>query len=128
MSETSQSTTTPANEKHIGSCHCGKVRYEVTGKFDSGITCNCSICSRTGAILTFVPVEQFKLVSGEDQLTDYQFNKMRLHHFFCKTCGVRSFASGNGPDGKEMRAINMRCLENFDFEAVPTKQYNGKAS
>lgn len=110
-----------------GGCHCGAVRYEVTMKLAGAITCNCSICSKTGTMLNFVPEEQFKLLSGEDSLTDYQFNRNIIHHLFCKRCGVRSFARGKGPDGKGTAAINVRCLDGVDLDAVPTKHFDGKS-
>ena len=79
-----------------GSCHCSKVRFEVemdlTGQF---VACNCSMCGRSGTILTFVPAERFKLISGEDALTDYQFNKKQIHHLFCSKCGIKPFARGS---------------------------------
>ena len=37
-----------------GSCHCGKVRYTVETDLARVIECNCSICRRTGTLLTFV--------------------------------------------------------------------------
>ena len=55
-------------QQHTGSCHCGTVRYEVTADVDKSISCNCSICRRTGMILTFVPASQFKLNSGGEGL------------------------------------------------------------
>ena len=60
------------------------------------LSCNCSICQKRGALLTFVPAAQFTLLSGEDDLTDYQFNKKIVHHLFCGHCGVGSFARGKG--------------------------------
>src|ERR1700754_526585 len=93
-------------KEYVGSCHCGNVRYTVSLDLSAPATaCNCSICGRTGTLLTFVPQGQFKLERGEESLTDYQFNKKVIHHLFCKTCRVRSFARGTGPDGKEMVAI-----------------------
>lgn len=109
-----------------GSCHCGKVRYTVNLDLSSEmISCNCSICGRTGTLLTFVPGSQFKLEQGEAALTDYQFNKMNIHHLFCSTCGVRSFARGKAPDGSEMAAINARCLEGVDVSQLKIKHYDG---
>ena len=114
---------------HTGGCHCGKVRYTVRLDLSApAITCNCSICSKTGTMLAFVTAEQFTLESGEDALTDYQFYRMKVHHLFCSTCGIRSFAHGVGPDGKEVRAINVRCLDDFELEKVPTKHVNGRAA
>jgi hypothetical protein len=110
-----------------GSCHCKKVRFRATPDLASVISCNCSICSQTGALLTFVPVEQFELLSGADELTDYTFNKHKIHHLFCKTCGIRSFARGTGPDGREMRAINVRSLEGVDLDALTVTKVDGRS-
>jgi len=59
---------------YTGGCHCGKVRYEVTMDLKAGMTCNCSHCIKKGFILNFVPENQFKLLSGKDNLTEYRFN------------------------------------------------------
>lgn len=114
-------------EKHVGSCHCGKVKFEVQGDFKNAINCNCSICHRKGSLLAFVPESQFNLISGADSLTDYQFGKKRIHHTFCSTCGVTSFATGAAPDGTKMKAVNVRCLENFDLKQLVIQDYDGKS-
>lgn len=112
--------------KYTGGCHCEKVRFEVEMDFKEVISCNCSICSKKGSLLAFAPDENFKLLSGEGNLTDYQFNKRVIHHYFCSTCGVSVFGKGTGPDGKVMRAINVRCLDNVDFEKLPVTKVDGK--
>jgi len=113
--------------KYTGGCHCGKVRFEVEMDLKEVASCNCSICSKKGSLLAFVPSESFKLLSGEGDLKDYQFNKRVIHHYFCSTCGVSSFSKGIGPDGKEMQAINVRCLDNVDFEKLPVTRFDGKS-
>ena len=111
---------------HQGGCHCGAVRYTV--KLDTtgeAIECNCSMCSRVGSLLMFTTPDNFALEKGEDDLTDYQFNKHVIHHLFCKTCGIKSFARGTGPRGP-MVAINVRCLDDVDVFTQPRKHHNGK--
>ncbi len=110
-----------------GSCHCGAVAYDVTFNLEALITCNCSICQKKGTILGFTPAANFKLLSGEDYLQDYQFGAKNIHHLFCKTCGVTSFAKGTMPDGTEIRAINIRCLENVDLENLKTSKVDGRS-
>jgi hypothetical protein len=111
-----------------GGCHCGAVRFHVDLDLDQpAITCNCSICSRSGTMLSFAPSSAFVLEQGESNLTDYQFNKKAIHHLFCKTCGIKAFGRGAGPDGKEMVAVNVRCLDNIDLEKVPTRRVDGKS-
>jgi len=114
-------------KKYTGGCHCGKVRYEVTTDLGKVISCNCSICSKKGTLLNFVGAEQFKLLSGEDSLTDYQFNKHIIHHLFCSTCGIPSFARGTGPKGQKMVAINARCLDDLDVSSLELTQFDGKS-
>jgi hypothetical protein len=111
---------------YTGGCHCGAVRYRVTAGLESAMTCNCSICSKTGTALTFVPAAQFELLSGQEALTDYQFGKKRIHHLFCRRCGIRSFARGVAPDGSEVVAVNVRCLDGVDLAAVPQKPFDGR--
>src|SRR5512139_3268334 len=116
-----------AETTHHGGCHCGAVRYHVDVDVEAGgITCNCSICSRSGTILSFVPAAKFTLDQGADQLSTYQFNKRHVDHLFCKTCGIKSFARGKGPQG-EMVAVNLRCLDDIDLTKVPTKHFDGKS-
>lgn len=113
--------------KHTGGCHCGKVKYEVEMNLENAISCNCSICMKRGSFLDFVPVSNFKLLSGEGELQDYQFNKHVIHHNFCKTCGILSFAGGSAPDGTKMVAINVRCLDGIDLSKIKIQEYNGKS-
>lgn len=111
-----------------GGCHCGKVRFEVTVDLtEPAITCNCSMCGRSGTMLRFVPAAQFKLLSGIEVLTDYRFNSKVINHVFCSVCGIKAFASGTGQDGAETRAINVRCLDDIDVQALPIRHVDGKS-
>lgn len=114
-------------KKHTGGCHCGKVRFEVEMALDKVLECDCSICSKRGTLLAFVPLEQFRILSGEDHLTDYQFNRHVIHHMFCNTCGILSFARAKNPqDGRDMAAINARCVDDVDIEKLSIQKFDGK--
>lgn len=113
--------------KYTGGCHCGKVKYEVEMNIDKPLSCNCSICQMKGTLLSFVSANEFKLLKGQDSLTDYQFNKKQIHHLFCSTCGVTSFAIGTAPNGQEMRAINIRCLDGIDLDKFEVMKYDGRS-
>jgi hypothetical protein len=64
--------------------------------------------------------------AGENSLYIYKFNKHRIKHQFCSTCGCQPFAFGQDPAGNEIAAINARCLEDIDLAAVPRQPYDGK--
>jgi hypothetical protein len=115
--------------KHRGSCHCGKVRYEVALDLKKPvISCNCSMCGRSGSLLGFVPATQFTLLSGEEALKDYQFNRHVIHHLFCTNCGIKPFARGQMPDGTPTVAINVRCLEDVDLDALEVQKFDGRSA
>ena len=110
-----------------GSCHCGKVAFEVEGVLTGAMACNCSICSRKGSLLWFVPREKMRLLTPEADAATYMFNKHRIRHRFCKACGIHPFAEATSPEGKPMAAINIRCLPDVDLASVPVKQFDGKS-
>lgn len=110
-----------------GSCHCGRIRFEIEGTIAGAATCNCSICERKGAVMWFVPREQLKLLTPDADAATYTFNKHRIKHRFCPACGMHPYGEGVGPDGKASAAINLRCVEGIDLAAIPTQQFNGRA-
>jgi hypothetical protein len=110
-----------------GGCHCGAVRFEVEADLAGAIACNCSRCQKLGAILTFAPAASFRLVAGEDSLTDYRFNQKVIHHLFCRTCGIQPFARGNHPkDGSAMVAVNVRCLDGVEPDTIEAHKVDGR--
>lgn len=112
-------------QAYSGSCHCGKVAYEVTLSLDNVISCNCSMCRRKGHLLAFAPADNFELKQGESELSDYQFGSKTIHHLFCRNCGVSAFGRGTMPDGKEMVAINVGCLEGVDLSQLAVQNVDG---
>jgi hypothetical protein len=110
-----------------GGCQCGNVRYEVKLDLDKGVmACNCSMCGRAGTLLSFVPASDFELKSGDDSLKDYQFNKHVIHHVFCTTCGIKSFARGEKA-GQPMIAVNARCLDGVDVGKLKVTHFDGRS-
>ena len=112
---------------HNGSCHCGRIRFEVEGEVDSGLACNCSICSRKGSLLWFVPRGKMRLLTDDDAASTYLFHKHAIRHRFCPTCGIHTHGEAPGPNGVQMAAINLRVLENFDIDSVPVQHFDGRS-
>lgn len=113
--------------KYKGSCHCGQVAFEVEGELTQLADCNCSICSRKGALMWFVPREQLTLLTPEENLASYSFGKESIKHRFCPRCGIHPYGESADPTGKRMAAVNVRCLEGVDLAALPLKHYDGRS-
>ena len=111
--------------QHTGGCHCGKVRFEVTAPAHLEVgECNCSMCARTGYLHLMVPKSRFRLLSGDDVLTTYEFNTRTAKHLFCSVCGVKSFyVPRSHPDGF---SVNARCLDEGTVQGMTVKQIDGK--
>jgi hypothetical protein len=114
---------------YCGSCHCGAVRFEADLDLaEPTYRCNCSICRRTRFWPAVAKPENFRLLSGEGELTQYVFNTRKNHHFFCRHCGVRAFGVGNDTPIGKMYGVNVACLEGVsdeDLSKVPITYVDG---
>ena len=111
---------------YTGGWHCGLVRFQIAAEVASVVACNCSICMKRGALWAFAGADQFDLQSGEDALTDYQFNKKIIHHLFCRRCGVGAFSRGKAPDGRDTVAVNVHCLDGVDINTLKVIPFEGR--
>ena len=109
-----------------GSCHCGRVKFEVVTDLKVAVECNCTICTKKGALLHRVAPEQFKLLSGSEALVLYQFDSRIAKHWFCKYCGIHPFS--NPRAAPDMYSINIRCLDDFDLETahLEIRKFDGR--
>lgn len=106
-----------------GSCHCGAVRYEVEGPLEP-YTCDCSLCSRRGAVMSNVHESKLKILAGEDKLTLYQWNARIARHYFCSVCGIYPFHRKRSmPDHY---GVNLACLDDFDASQLPVRRADGR--
>lgn len=115
--------------KYHGSCHCGTIAFDVETKTEitDAVSCNCSICQRKGSLLQFVPRDALTLLTPESAASVYQFNQHKIKHRFCPTCGVSPYSEGVAPNGSEMDAINIRCLNEIDLTSIRVSHYDGRA-
>jgi hypothetical protein len=110
-----------------GGCHCGRIAFEVDGEIAQVMECNCSICSRRGYLLWFVPRAQLRLATPESDLATYTFNTGRIRHHFCPTCGCAPFGFGADEKGNAHAAVNVRCLEGVELPGLKVVAFDGRS-
>lgn len=113
------------NVQHAGGCHCGLVRFEVWAPADLDVLdCNCSICSLSGFWHLIVPKSAFRLIQGEDALSEYRFGTGVARHLFCRVCGVKSFyVPRSNPDGID---VNVRALQAATIRSIQITPFDGR--
>jgi len=99
--------------------------------------CDCSICSKRGALNFRVSQESLHLESAWEDLTLYQWGSFTAKDYFCPTCGILAFRRPSDPTKKELEegttepfdgwAINVRCLDGIDLDALPEKRIAGRS-
>ena len=81
-----------------GECLCGTVKFEIDPPTKWCAHCHCTVCRRAhgSAFVTWfgVLLEQFRIVSGEEDLRWYQSSK-EAQRGFCKKCGSTMLFQSN---------------------------------
>lgn len=117
-----------------GSCHCGGIKFEVEAEIDHVRVCDCSVCRRRGALIHRVPEAALRLLSSWKDLSLYQWGSESAKDYFCPVCGVLPFRRPSDPTSQELErgvqpfagwAVNIRCLDNVDIEAISVQKVNG---
>ena len=115
-----------------GSCHCGATQFEVSEAPTEVTVCNCSFCSRRGALLAYYTPAQFRLTTARDRVSTYQWGHYVGQHHHCSVCGCGTYSefpdfSSGEPDFEHPKiSINARLLQDVDLAALPVRRLNGR--
>ncbi len=113
-------------QRYTGSCHCQSVRFEIEGPIERVVECNCSICTKKGALHHTVEAGSLKLTCGQEQLGTYGFGTGEAKHHFCSVCGIHVFSRPRG--APELYSVNVRVLDNFNIKpgSPEVVQFDGR--
>jgi hypothetical protein len=120
--------------RYAGSCHCGAVRFEIDADIDHVRACDCSICSKRGALIYRVAADALRLLTPLEELSVYRWGSLTAADYFCSVCGILPFRKPSHPTAEERAAgvqqfdgwaVNTRCLEGFDPSSVPVRRIHG---
>lgn len=117
-----------------GSCHCGRVRFEVDADLETGTgRCNCSYCQKVRNWSVIVKPEDFRLLCNEaTETSDYQFGTLSGHHRFCRTCGLHAYGRGHVEEmGGDYASVAISCLDDLSDDEranLPIRYMDGRAN
>lgn len=111
-------------QTHKGSCHCGRITFELDGNVGAAMECNCSICYMKGAIWHGIDNAHFRILTGEADLGVYQFGTMTATHYFCKNCGVSPFSHPR--INPAIWVVNLRCVDGIDLSNLKIRPFDGQ--
>src|SRR5690606_41542048 len=106
----------------------GKIALQVEGGRDWAVAGNWSVCQRQGSPRWLVPRSALQVLTPEDAMSAYTFNKHVIEHHFCPVCGIPPFGEGADPSGAVTAAVNLRCLEDIDLTTIPVQHYDGRGA
>jgi hypothetical protein len=114
--------------KHLGSCHCGAVRFAVVADADEGAArCNCNVCTKIAATGRLVKPDAFTLLVGEESLGVYEWGAKISKRFFCKHCGIHCFGRGHLEEvGGDYVSVNFNCLDDLDPNQLKVVYWDGR--
>lgn len=110
-------------QQHEGSCHCGAVRFSLRGTITRAMRCTCSMCSRVGALWHRSDDARLSIISGESELSLYQFGTRTAKHYFCRHCGIHPLTRPRL--NPVLWAVNLRCVASVDADALELSTFDG---
>jgi hypothetical protein len=114
-----------------GSCHCGAHRFTAPAP-ETVTRCNCSICTKRGAVCAYYAPEEVEFRLTPSELTDYQWGDRMMTFHHCAVCGCGVFNDSDAwttDEGEERPAritLNARLFDDFDLAAVPVRYVDGR--
>lgn len=106
-----------------GSCHCGRIRFEIDAEIDHVTRCDCSLCRKKNALMTKVSEDAFRFLGDREFLGLYEWNTRTAKHYFCRVCGIYTFHRKR--IDPTMFGVNAACLDDLDLDTIPVVPVDG---
>jgi hypothetical protein len=111
-----------------GSCHCGAVTLEVDELPASLIECNCSICSRYGALWSHGTQRTVRIVCAPGSLRAYVWGDQTIEFYHCTTCGCVTHYESVEKEPDSRVSVNARILPGKALRGLSTLRFDGAVS
>jgi hypothetical protein len=103
------------------------VRFEVQIDAGEGARCNCTVCTKVGGLYAMAKPDAFRLLSGEENLSFYEWGGKTAKRYFCKSCGISVFGRGHLEQlGGDYVSIALNVLDDVDPADVRVGYWDGR--
>jgi len=113
---------------YSGGCHCGAVRFEAELDLDEPAgECNCTLCTKRNATTMIVKPDAYRVVAGDDSVTEYSWRPDGIRFAFCRRCGVALHSRGDIPAlGGKYASVNINTLDGIDPATQKVVHWDGR--
>ncbi|MEW5250475.1 GFA family protein [Microbulbifer sp. 2201CG32-9] len=108
-----------------GKCHCGNVSLTIDKPSAEATQCNCSICSRYGAIWGYFQPAQVAVSIGEKGVSAYSHGDQCIRFISCSHCHCATHYHTTTTVSPARLAINYRMFDAEILEAIKIRYFDG---
>lgn len=109
-------------------CHCGAIEIEIPSAPETVTSCNCSICSRLGALWAFYPVDAVSVKVHRGATDEYRWGEGTRRFVRCGTCGCTTHVCPASPKPDSKIEVNARLFEPAALGPFRIRHFDGAAS
>lgn len=101
-----------------GQCHCGNIAYTLNWEPDPveipARACDCSFCTKHGAVWTSHPDGELRVTIGDQELVNrYAFGTGTAAFHICRQCGAVPLVTCT-VDGRVYAVVNVNTIDDLD--------------
>ena len=113
---------------YLGSCHCGKIKFQLNETPQWLVKCNCSICSKIASKWAHSHLDNVELNYNEDDSIRYIWGDKSLAIISCRHCGNTTHWEGLDPINLPRVGLNFRLCSASDISEFRIRHFDGADS
>jgi len=106
------------------SCHCGNVKITIPDSTDVVTQCNCSACSRFGALWAYFNPQDVSVLCHVEHLGAYCWGDKTITFHHCKTCACVTHYMPTDRGNKQKMAVNFRLVSPAIVDSTSVRYFD----
>lgn len=107
------------------SCHCGNVKISIPNSTETVNSCNCSACSRYGALWAYFDPNVISINCNTDEIGSYSWGDKTIEFHHCKNCGCITHYTPTERGNSDRMAVNFRLVPSDIVNSVKVRYFDG---